>query len=145
MSSEASTSPPGESTLRMTALTLLSSSARLSCALIKSTILWPPGSTVRLVIIPSTSTTAILSLASLSSVMTSSSLGPAARICLPLVYNKLPTRLLKFPNMLIASNTSNTMAKIIHPRPRREGGVGAGGTITGGGIGGIGGGGGGGG
>jgi hypothetical protein len=36
--------------------------------------------------------------------------------------------------MLMPSNTSSTMAKIIQPRPRRRGGVADGGTMTGGGV-----------
>src|SRR6185436_2543964 len=89
--------------------------------------------------IPSIATIAILTLASLSSVITSSSRGPAARICLALEEKRLPTRLLKFPRTLKASKISKMIANIIHPRPRRDGGVAAGGMITGGGSGGGGG------
>src|SRR5580765_1914076 len=83
--------------------------------------------------IPCTSMTAILSLALLSSVITSSSLGPTECTWSLFARNRLPTRLLKFPKRLNTSNTSRIIAKTIQPRPRDEGREAAGATITGGG------------
>src|SRR5437016_1820959 len=78
--------------------------------------------------------TAILSLASLSSVITSSSRGPTVRLCLPPLEKTRPLmKLLRLPKRLRASSAIRMMAKTIHPRPRRGGGVDAGATITGGG------------
>ena len=76
ISSEAITSPPGESTFKMTAFTWSSSAARSSWALMTSTMLLPASSAVWLVMMPSTVMTAILWREPLSSSMHSSSLGP---------------------------------------------------------------------
>src|SRR4051812_30123088 len=76
--------------------------------------------------------TAILSIASLSSVMTSSSFGPTARMCLPFEETRLPIMPLKFPSRLTKSSARRISAKTIQPRPLR-GGKDAGATITGGG------------
>src|ERR1039458_2468138 len=141
ISSEANTSPPGESTLRITALTLSSSSARFNCALITSTMLKPPWSNAWPVMMPATGTTAILLDAPLSSVLTSSSRGPTVfmrpTFMGPRPVSKCPT----LTSMLHPSSTSNMSAKTIQPRPRRRGGVDDGATITGGGVSGGGGGG----
>src|SRR5712671_6316634 len=136
ISSEARTSPPGESTLRITALTRSSSCARLSWALITSTMLYPPELIVRLVMMPPISRTAILFTALLSSVTISSNFGPTVRpdLVLPVARLRLK-RLPRFISMLMASNNSRTMEKTIQPRPRRGGGV-RGAIITGGGGGG---------
>src|SRR5262245_7251157 len=82
--------------------------------------------------IPCTSITAILSMASLSSVITSSSLGPTARMCFPLEETRLPIIPVRLTNRLSTRKSASIIAKTIQPRPRPGCGE-EGATITGGG------------
>src|SRR5437764_13553513 len=105
-----------------------------------STRPYPVESTERLLMMPSTSITASLSPTSLSSTVTSSSLGPAEREYLILLL--LPRLEMKWPTLkraLIARRTRRMMAKAIQPRPRRGAGalvgvISGGGGVTGGGA-----------
>src|SRR5471032_1498729 len=144
ISSEAMTSPPGESTFNITALTRLSSAARLSCALMISTMLLPDWSTVLPLMMPSTVMTAILFLGSLFLRMHSSSFGPTSRAMLVLkpgfmlfpIVRETPCPTIA--SQLNPSSTNKMIATIIQPRLLRGldggGGVMIGGGVSGGGA-----------
>src|SRR5580765_2105421 len=87
----------------------------------------------RLVIIPSMSTTAILFGDSLSSTMTSSSLGPLEWMCFPPEETKFLAKWPRLLSMLNARRMSRMIARIIQPRPPLRMGEGAGATMIGGG------------
>src|SRR4051812_5282280 len=140
--SDAMTSPPGELTLRITALTRLSLAARSSWARMMSTIVLPVWSTWRLVIMPSTVTTAILLRAPLSLRVTSSRRGPERALADLNERSRLPGRPMcdrtacaKLPNTLNRSRMIKIIEKIIQPRPLRALAA-CGATITGGAAGG---------
>src|SRR6266446_7495455 len=89
---------------------------------------------IALVIIPLISTTTIFSLASLSSVMTSSSFGPTARAWGLLPWRTLLAMWPMLLAMLSANSTRSTRAKIIQARPPLRGVEAGGGTMIGGGV-----------
>src|SRR5262245_17300448 len=142
MSSDASTSPPGELTFRMTALTRRSRAATLNWSWMSSTIVEPPRSNSD-VMIPSTSTTAILLVESLSSMRLSSRRGMPARVGNE-EWDPMPPpkRCLMVLYMLTSKRQRSTSAMAGQAPLRRFGGGAATrtGAITGGGVGGIGGG-----
>src|SRR5665213_211826 len=130
------TSPPGESTFKITALTESSSAARSSCALTTSTMLLPAESGEWLVMMPSTLMTAILLCESLSSRIHSSSFGPTWRALTVLKpWLKLNERTANWPRMIIPAKPSSNarmMDVMIQPQLRR--GLGAGGGAMNGGV-----------
>src|SRR4051794_20523142 len=82
---------------------------------------------------PEISTMAILFSAPLSSLSVSSNLGPTARLALlRLGANPRLKKLPIFNSMLKNSRINTTIAKTIHPRPRRGAEEGKGDRITGG-------------